>query len=176
VRYDGKCQALDPGAWRLLLGSLCASHFVHEPLSRVRLRVEPPRGDILIQDTLFSWPLPRRVRQTSFPVIAEETFPGATEPLIRFEFARPLTDAEFEQLGTAVTAWESLILLGGYNESCAQRAGLPFSPGELYRASPTSVENTMFGFDVRAEAFDPLVNLAVEFHEAVAPVKKLELV
>jgi hypothetical protein len=176
ARYRGRCEGVDPGAWRLLLACMCTSHYAHAPLERVLLRLDPVVGETLTAKTLFTWPLPRRVGSTPFALEVADTFPGSEEPLIRFEFARKLTDAQVEQLGAAVSIWESLILLGGYNDSCAQRDEAPFSPGELYRASPRIVENTMFSFQARGEAFDPLVNLAVHFHRTVAPLKRLELV
>jgi hypothetical protein len=175
-RYRGRCEGVDPGAWRVLLACMCTSHYAHAPLDRVRLRLDSVVGETLTAKTLFTWPLPRRVGSTPFAVQIADTFPGSEEPLIRFEFARKPTDAQVEQLGAAVSIWESLLLLGGYNDSCAQREEPPFSPGELYRASPRVVENTMFAFQVRQEAFDPLVNLAVHFHRSVAPLKRLEFV
>ena len=176
LRYVGACESVHPGAWRLLLASLCQSHYAHAALRGVRLRVEPAAGGALHADTLFAWPLPERRTRVPFPVDELETFSGSSEPLVRLEFARALTDDEFDRLSEAITSWESLILLGGYNDSCERREDLPYTPGELYRASPRVVEDTMFGFDVRPEAFHPLINLAAHFHETVAPVARLELV
>jgi hypothetical protein len=122
-------------------------------------------------------PFPGRVREVPFELKLRPFFFDDPEPLIRMEFQREMADEEFDRIKLMVDAWDTLLMLGGYRESPTREAGRLFERGELFElilAEPTVLEHLVYAFEGPEEAFNSVINMAVNINSRICPLVSLE--
>lgn len=174
LAYACTVYGIESGGYKALVNAIVQSHFRDEPLSLFTLKAPSARDSIGLAELMVS-PYPGRWRQTPFDLDLEHLGARKNNPLIRMEFERALLDEEFDHLSRLVTNWEEILIFGGYFDSPSQFEMAPLVPGELYLATPSTVEDSMLDFQAPEEAFNGLINLACTLHEKVCPLRSLSI-
>jgi hypothetical protein len=170
-------KGIDAGSYRILINLFVQDHYGGETLTLLRLQSEPAPTAKAQKDLkkILAAPFPGRFSPLPFETSIDKDLADNEEPIIRVEFQRPIEDKEFEAINAWISAWESLIILKGFSTALEPVEELPMNPGELYMASPTVAEDTIFAFMAPVESFDSLINSAVKLHATVCPIVRLEI-
>lgn len=175
LQYRCMLQGVDPSAFRILLNLAVQSHFVHEALERLSVRVPAGTEPRLGFDGIRRRPFPGRWARSGFSLRLGESLSETTEPLVRVEFERALDPDEFERVSQSIADWDSIVLIGGYCESLDELDDFPMIPGDTALITPTTLEHAMHGFEAPLVSFDGLINLAANWHARLCRVAWMEL-
>jgi len=171
INYES--QGIDLQSFRILLSCLSQTHYKLEPLEVVRISSSPQNERCLNSDTIMTCPFPAKIANVPFQLSIRE--PEKGDALIQLRFNRTISEDDFEEINTTVTAWDNLAMLGGYSDAWEAIESFPFVPGDLYLLDLYTVEHTILRYDGPRDVFNAIVNMAVKFHSKFSSLVSLEI-
>ena len=170
-----RIQGIDPGAWRVILGSYLAASVRGFPLQRLELvSLNRLSADELSAQDAFVIPYPEEPEELAFPVERSVLGSSYKNRLIRICFEEPPDDEVVRELISALLSWDQL-LWGGYpleGQSPMQNAT---DASEVYLVDPLTVEHPLPAFLGSDYAFDAVVCMAWWFHERGSRISRVQL-
>lgn len=179
VRRVWWVEGIQAGAWRVLLNMLDTMHHVAAPLASVRLLSTDIAEPRLIWRDVMRLPFPSRSATLPFELEVERSMEDTSEPLIRLAFLREVDDAALQRLASMFSAWDNLVVRGGYWENLRDREAIPdveesLSSQQTYLAAADTVEHLLYEQIGDAAAFDALVNMAFKLNLSFGRVASLQ--
>lgn len=166
---------IDAGAYRVLLNMLAQNHYVNEQLARVYLGIkgEEPRKVVGLDSILYRRCAPH-ADSPPFVLYIPQPLEENEQPVIRIEFARNLSQTEFDFVAGSLQIWDDIIASGGFADTF-DRIDLMEPSGECYMLSPNTVEHPCDGSPDQPVAYDALINMAIKVNATYCPIVVLEI-
>ena len=173
VRLQFEIAGIDPGGWRVIAGLMVMSTYGAEnPVVEISSARE--KGRTVIKDTQV-WDLayPAIPSQLPFSLQRDEPSPSSYDVLLQIRFHKDLTEAQAEEVVSALSAWSST-LFGGYAEDETDLLDCSTDSHEVYMVDPRTVEYAA-AYTGSEAGLDAAVMMALWFHENLAAVESMTI-
>jgi hypothetical protein len=170
-----RIQGLDPGAWRVILGSIVSASVRGFPVQRLELTA---RNENLLEplqeEEAFGIAYPEAPESLPFRLKRSVFGSSTKDRLIRIGFANPLPEEVTRELISALLSWDEL-LWGGFpldGQSPLENVADAIEP---YLIDPLTVEHPLPGYVGSDSAFDAVICMALWFHTQRTWVEQVTL-
>jgi hypothetical protein len=170
-----RIQGVDPGAWRVILGSCIGAAVRTFPLERLELAsVNEDLTKSLNVEEAFHIAYPKHPKQLPFTLERSVTGHPTKDRLINFGFMSPLEDEIVQEVISALLSWDEL-LWGGYPLEGQPPMENVTDAIEAYLVDPVTVEHPLPNYVGSDYAFDSAICMALWFHSRRAPVEHVTI-
>ena len=174
LHFELECAGISVGAYQILLKMLFQSHYPDQSLLHLEVRMADTSEALFNLEQVINSELPEHFQPLPFNLAIPQPLESNSNPVVRLQFCKALSDEEFEYISQCIFIWDKLIAFGGFYESF-EPLEVSYVEYELYLVSPDTVEHPCEGSVDEPIAYDALINMAVYMHVSFCPILILEI-